>query len=90
VTGRRGRADSGRASPFLGQSLAQPTSVNTILGQIIPPTLSLLAGEMVLWLTAGDLLVVTATVLATVVLFAVINLIADVCFALLNPRVRVT
>jgi peptide/nickel transport system permease protein len=39
----------------LGQSLAQPVSVNTILGQAIPPTLSLLAGGMVLWLTAGVL-----------------------------------
>jgi peptide/nickel transport system permease protein len=39
----------------LGQSLAQPVSVHTILGQAIPPTLSLLAGGMVLWLTAGVL-----------------------------------
>jgi peptide/nickel transport system permease protein len=39
----------------LGQSLAQPVSVNTILGQAIPPTLSLIAGGMVLWLTAGVL-----------------------------------
>jgi peptide/nickel transport system permease protein len=39
----------------LGQSLAQPVSVNTILGQAIPPTLSLLAGGMILWLTAGVL-----------------------------------
>jgi peptide/nickel transport system permease protein len=38
----------------------------------------------------GDMLVVTATVLATVVLVAVVNLIADVCFTLLNPRVRIT
>jgi peptide/nickel transport system permease protein len=39
----------------LGQSLVQPVSVNTILGQAIPPTLSLMAGGMVLWLTAGVL-----------------------------------
>ena len=39
---------------------------------------------------AGDMLVITATVLATVLLVAVVNLIADVCFALLDPRVRVT
>jgi peptide/nickel transport system permease protein len=39
----------------LGQSLAQPVAVNTILGQAIPPTLSLMAGGMVLWLTAGVL-----------------------------------
>ena len=38
----------------------------------------------------GDLLVVTATVLATVLLVAVVNLIADVCFALLDPRVRIS
>jgi peptide/nickel transport system permease protein len=38
----------------------------------------------------GDLLVITATTLATVILVAVVNLIADVCYALLNPRVRVT
>jgi peptide/nickel transport system permease protein len=37
----------------LGQSLVQPVSVNTILGQAIPPTLSLLAGGMILWLAAG-------------------------------------
>jgi peptide/nickel transport system permease protein len=37
----------------LGQSLFEPVSVNTILGQAIPPTLSLLAGGMVLWLAAG-------------------------------------
>ena len=39
----------------LGQSLVQPVSVNTILGQAIPPTLSLLVGGMVLWLAAGVL-----------------------------------
>jgi peptide/nickel transport system permease protein len=39
----------------LGQSLVQPVSVNTILGQAVPPTLSLMAGGMVLWLTAGVL-----------------------------------
>jgi peptide/nickel transport system permease protein len=39
----------------LGQSLVQPVSVNTILGQAIPPTVSLLLGGMVLWLTAGVL-----------------------------------
>jgi peptide/nickel transport system permease protein len=38
----------------------------------------------------GDLLVITATVLATVILVAVVNLIADVCYTLLNPRVRIT
>jgi peptide/nickel transport system permease protein len=37
----------------------------------------------------GDLLVITATVLATVILVAVVNLIADVCFALLNPRIPI-
>ena len=39
----------------LGQSLVQPVSVNTILGQAVPPTLSLMVGGMVLWLTAGVL-----------------------------------
>ena len=39
----------------LGQSLVQPVSVNTILGQAVPPTLSLMIGGMVLWLTAGVL-----------------------------------
>jgi peptide/nickel transport system permease protein len=39
---------------------------------------------------AGDMLVVTATVLATVILVALVNLIADVCFALLDPQVRIT
>jgi|HubBroStandDraft_5_1064220.scaffolds.fasta_scaffold50024_2 peptide/nickel transport system permease protein len=37
----------------LGQSLTQPVSVDTILAQAVPPTLSLLAGGMVLWLAAG-------------------------------------
>ena len=39
----------------LGQSLVQPVSVNTILGQAVPPTLSLMVGGMVLWLAAGVL-----------------------------------
>ncbi len=39
----------------LGQSLVQPVSVNTILGQAVPPTLSLMVGGMALWLTAGVL-----------------------------------
>ena len=38
---------------------------------------------------SGDLLVITATTLATVILVAVVNLIADLCYAVLNPRVRV-
>jgi peptide/nickel transport system permease protein len=37
----------------LGQSLTAPVSVDTILRQAIPPTLSLLIGGMVLWLAAG-------------------------------------
>jgi peptide/nickel transport system permease protein len=37
----------------LGQSLTAPVSVDTILRQAIPPTLSLLLGGMVLWLAAG-------------------------------------
>ena len=39
----------------LGQSLTQPVSVDTILRQALPPTLSLIVGGMVLWLTAGVL-----------------------------------
>src|SRR5580698_4274990 len=45
----------------LGQSLTQPVSVDTILAQAVPPTLSLLAGGMVLWLAAG---IATGTVSA--------------------------
>ena len=39
----------------LGQSLTQPLSVNTILREGLPPTLSLMVGGMLLWLTAGIL-----------------------------------
>ena len=45
----------------LGSSLTQPVSVDTILRQSVPPTLSLLAGGMVLWLAAG---IATGTVSA--------------------------
>jgi peptide/nickel transport system permease protein len=37
----------------LGQSLTQPVSVDTILRESLPPTLSLMIGGTVLWLTAG-------------------------------------
>jgi peptide/nickel transport system permease protein len=45
----------------LGQSLTQPVSVDTILRQSLPPTISLLTGGMVLWLAAG---IATGTVSA--------------------------
>jgi peptide/nickel transport system permease protein len=37
---------------------------------------------------AGDLMVVMGATIATVILIAVVNLITDVCYALLNPQVR--
>jgi peptide/nickel transport system permease protein len=39
---------------------------------------------------AGDLMVVMGTTIAVVILIAVVNLITDVCYALLNPQVRLT
>ena len=39
---------------------------------------------------AGDLMVIMGTALATVILIAVVNLITDIGYALLNPRVRIT
>lgn len=39
---------------------------------------------------AGDLLVITGTALITVILVAVVNLITDVCYTLLNPRIQLT
>jgi len=39
---------------------------------------------------AGDLMVVMGTTIATVVLIAVVSLITDVCYALLNPQIRLT
>jgi peptide/nickel transport system permease protein len=39
--------------------------------------------------TSGDLLVVTGVTLATVILVALVNLIADVGYVLLNPRLRI-
>jgi len=39
---------------------------------------------------AGDLMVVMGTALAVVILIAVVNLATDVCYALLNPRVRLS
>jgi peptide/nickel transport system permease protein len=38
----------------------------------------------------GDLMVIMGATIAVVILVAVVNLITDVCYALLNPRVRVT
>ncbi|MGA3154423.1 MAG: ABC transporter permease [Streptosporangiaceae bacterium] len=39
---------------------------------------------------AGDLPVILGTVLVVVVLVAAINLITDICYALLNPRIRIS
>ena len=39
--------------------------------------------------TEGDLMVVMGTVLVTVILISLVNLIADICQALLDPRVQV-
>jgi peptide/nickel transport system permease protein len=39
---------------------------------------------------AGDLMVVMGVTIATVILIAVVNLLTDVCYALLNPQVRLT
>lgn len=39
---------------------------------------------------AGDLMAVMGTTIATVALIAVVNLITDVCYALLNPQIRLT
>jgi peptide/nickel transport system permease protein len=39
---------------------------------------------------AGDLMVVMGVTIAVVILIAVVNLITDVCYALLNPQVRLT
>jgi ABC-type dipeptide/oligopeptide/nickel transport system permease component len=39
---------------------------------------------------AGDLLVIIGTTLAAVVLVALVNLAADVCYVLLNPRIRMS
>jgi len=39
---------------------------------------------------AGDLMVVMGTTIAVVILIAVVNLITDVCYALLNPQIRLT
>ena len=39
---------------------------------------------------AGDLMVVMGVTIATVILIAVVNLITDVCYALLNPQIRLT
>jgi peptide/nickel transport system permease protein len=38
----------------------------------------------------GDLMVIMGATIAVVILVAVVNLITDVCYALLNPQVRVT
>jgi peptide/nickel transport system permease protein len=38
----------------------------------------------------GDLMVVMGVTIAVVILIAVVNLITDVCYALLNPQVRLT
>jgi ABC-type dipeptide/oligopeptide/nickel transport system permease component len=38
----------------------------------------------------GDLMVIMGATIAVVILIAVVNLITDVCYALLNPQVRVT
>ena len=39
---------------------------------------------------AGDLMVVMGVTIATVILIAVVNLITDVCYALLDPQIRLT
>ena len=39
---------------------------------------------------AGDLMVIMGVIIATVILIAVVNLITDVCYALLNPQIRLT
>ena len=39
---------------------------------------------------AGDLMVIMGVTIATVILIAVVNLITDVCYALLNPQIRLT
>jgi peptide/nickel transport system permease protein len=39
---------------------------------------------------AGDLMVVMGVTIAVVILIAVVNLITDVCYALLNPQIRLT
>ena len=38
----------------------------------------------------GDLMVVMGVVLVTVILISLVNLIADICQAVLDPRVRIT
>ena len=38
----------------------------------------------------GDLMVVMGVTIAVVILIAVVNLITDVCYALLNPQIRLT
>jgi peptide/nickel transport system permease protein len=39
---------------------------------------------------AGDLMVVMGTTIAVVVLIVIVNLITDICYVLLDPRVRLT
>ena len=39
---------------------------------------------------AGDLMVIMGVTIATVILIAIVNLITDVCYALLNPQIRLT
>jgi len=38
----------------------------------------------------GDLMVVMGTVLVTVIVIALVNLIADICHALVDPQVHIT
>jgi peptide/nickel transport system permease protein len=70
--------------PGFGALLAAAAIVDQVFG---------LGGIGQAFLTAlkvGDLPVIMGTVLACVVLIAVINLITDVCYALLQPGIRVT